>query len=145
MNFKKSLSLLLIAGIAIGISASDSNTKKNELEAKIEQSINERNGYILRSFGFGCYTSCAIGTLFACIQCLKFEQEYFEKQGDMYNIINLIATRKDGIIICTLASILGTVATSYYGFEAYQAWKNAKSAKKVLAMIEEQDSLLNAT
>ena len=35
MNFTKSLSLLLIAGLATGIVASDNDTKKSELQKEI--------------------------------------------------------------------------------------------------------------
>ena len=42
MNFKKPLSLLLIAGIAVGINASDNDAQKNELEQQSTSTAQEK-------------------------------------------------------------------------------------------------------
>ncbi len=162
MNFKKPLSLLLIAGISIGITASDNNNniKKDELKAKIQQNISNKDAYILRSFGFGSFTLYAIANLRAGLReytsTLEFLNEYNESQGIIFcTLRSLIGNLHTGVInytsaweffnkhsvslgitFCSLISLLGTAATGYYGFKSYQEWKNANSAKQELATLE---------
>ena len=92
MNFKKPISLLLIAGISIGISASDNNIKKDELKAKTQQNISNKDAYILRSFGFGTVTLYAIGSLRAGLRNLESAKSFLESSlnSNSKYLLNLV-------------------------------------------------------
>ena len=142
MNFKKPLSLLMIVGLVAGMSATDNEVVKHELEEKVKHSYNETSAWNNASLGFGLAT--AMGFLL-----------FYELKKTDDTILNLVAEKTLSNNLSQAYSLVRELDTSFYKMtftfftaslsglyslaclsESYQANKKAEEAQQELAELE---------
>ncbi len=137
MKFKKTLSLLLITGLAtaqISMTGDNRNdTRKAELETKIKQYKIEETSYIIPTMFAGISTLISSVILYINIDYAK----NFQILG--HTVIDELL--HNNIHLGILATIPAGIATVYCGIKANQAFNKFKEACKELDSIESKEDM----
>ena len=143
MNFKKPLSLLLVAGLATAqmntVAASDSSdAKKAELNAKIQYSNMEREVCTFAAVGFGLPAVTALLALYELKKngeiLLIIAEKAISKNPDHY----VACMQEFGITFCKMifaagVATFGGASSTLCLLEAYQATNETEEARQKLA------------